>query len=202
MTDENVLIMAIVQNCQHPSSGETMAAKSHLLQRYRTIGCAIGFACSAANPAYAGSATASATAVVVAPVAISNGGNLSFGSFDATTPGTITVNTAGVRTASGVKLSGGSPSAASFTVTGQPGLGYTISYAGTSGALTNGTESLGFSIVSDVGGAPTAGGTPVTSAVLGSGATTLRVGGVLTVGAAGAPPGAYTGTIAVAVQYQ
>jgi hypothetical protein len=147
-------------------------------------------------------ATATATATVVTPVAISNGANLSFGNFDASTSGTITVDTAGVRTASGVKLSGGSPAAAVFTVTAQSGLSYNITYTRTSPTLRNGTDTLDFAIVSDPGGAATGSGTAAASGIAGTGTTTLRVGGILTVSSAGKTPGTYTGTIAAAAHYQ
>ena len=147
-------------------------------------------------------ATATATATVVSPVAISKAANLSFGNFDASTSGTITVDTAGVRTASGVRLSGGRPAAAVFTVTAQSALSYNITYTGTSPTLRNGTDTLGFAIVSDLGGATTSPGTAVASGIARAGTTTLRVGGILTVSNAGTPPGTYAGTIAAAVHYQ
>jgi spore coat protein U-like protein len=154
------------------------------------------------TPGFSAEATATASAMIVTPITISNAANLSFGNFDASSTGTITVNTAGVRTASGVRLTGGRPTAAAFTVTGQSGLSYNITYAGTSPALSNGTDTLDFTIVSDLGGAATSAGTPVSSATLGAGSTTLRIGGVLTVSTAGTSPGNYTGTIAATVQYQ
>lgn len=150
------------------------------------------------SPGMSAEATAMATATVITPVSISNAANLSFGNFDASTTGTITVNTEGVRSASGVKLSGGSPAAAAFTVTAASGLSYNITYTGTSPTLNNGSDTLGFAIVSDLGGAATSPGL----AAAGSGIATLRVGGIVTVGAAGTPPGTYTGTIAAAVHYQ
>jgi spore coat protein U-like protein len=151
---------------------------------------------------FSADATATATATVVTPVAISNAANLSFGNFDASTTGTITVDTAGVRTASGVKLSGGSPTAAAFTVTAQSGLSYNITYTGTSPTLRNGADTLGFALVSDLGGAATGSGTAADNGIVGAGTTTLRVGGILTVSSARKTAGTYTGTIAAAVHYQ
>lgn len=159
-------------------------------------------ALSASAPVMSANASASASATIVAPVAISSATNLSFGAFDASNPGTITVDTAGNRTASGVRLSGGSPAAASFTISGQSGLSYNIGYNGTSASLSNGSDSLGLVIVSDLGGTATSAGVPVSSGTLGVGPTTLRVGGTLTINNAGMPAGLYNGTISVVVQYQ
>jgi hypothetical protein len=147
-------------------------------------------------------ATATASATIIAPLTISNLTNLSFGTFEASKTGTITVDTAGARTGSGVTLGGGSPSAASFSISGQSGLSYNILYSGTSANLSNGPDTLALAIVSDLGGAATSTGTPVSSATLAAGPTTLRVGGTLTVNTAGATAGSYNGTISVAVQYQ
>jgi hypothetical protein len=147
-------------------------------------------------------ATATASAVIVAPIGIANTSNLSFGNFDPSTIGTITVDTAGNRSASGVKLAGGTPSAAAFTISGQPGLSYSIDYTGTSTTLRNGADSLQLTIVTDLGGAATSAGAPVASGTLGGGPSTLRIGGVLSVSSPGNSPGTYTGTIAAAVQYQ
>lgn len=167
------------------------------------LAVASAMAASVASPvAFGATAIATASAVIVAPVGISNTSSLSFGNFDPATTGTITVDTAGNRSASGVRLAGGTPSAAVFSISGQAGLSYTITYAGTSTSLRNGADSLELAIVSDLGGAATSAGTPVASGTLGAGPTSLRIGGVLTVGSAANAPGAYTGAIAVAVQYQ
>lgn len=151
--------------------------------------------------AWGANSSATASATILAPMTISSATNLSFGAFDASKPGTVTVDTAGNRTASGVTLSGGTPAAATFSISGQPGLSYNIAYTGTSVTLSNGADAMGFAIVSDLGGAPSSAGAPVSSGTLSSGATTLRVGGTLTVNA-GVPAGAYHGTISVTVQYQ
>lgn len=182
-----------------------MAAQVHAVKgtARRVLAVAIAIAASCTSPVVLGAtATAMASAVIVAPIGISNTSNLSFGSFDPATTGTITVDTAGTRTASGVRLAGGTPSAAVFSISGQAGLTYTITYTGTSTSLRNGADSLELAIVSDLGGAATSSGAPVASGTLGAGPSTLRIGGVLTVGSAGNAPGTYTGTIAAAVQYQ
>jgi spore coat protein U-like protein len=149
----------------------------------------------------ADSASATASATILAPMTISSATNLSFGSFDASRAGTVTVDTAGNRSASGVTLSGGTPAAATFSIAGQAGLSYNIAYTGTSATLSNGSDAMGLSIVSDLGGAASSAGETVSSGTLNAGPTTLRVGGTLTV-QAGTPPGSYNGNISVTVQYQ
>lgn len=151
-------------------------------------------------PAWSASSSATASATIVAPMTISSATNLSFGSFDASRPGTVTVDTAGNRTASGVVLSGGNPAAATFSISGQSGLSYNIAYTGTSATLSNGADAIGLAIVSDLGGAASSSGA-VSSGTLSAGPTTLRVGGTLTVNSR-MPAGTYSGTISVTVQYQ
>jgi hypothetical protein len=159
-------------------------------------------AMAASAPAMSADALANASATIVAPITISSVTNLSFGSFDASRIGTVTVDTAGTRTASGGTLGGGSPAAATFTISGQAGMSYNIAYTGTSPTLSNGRDSLGLTIVSDLGGAATSAGVPVSNATLGAAPTTLRVGGILTVNTAGTSAGTYRGDISVEVQYQ
>jgi hypothetical protein len=149
----------------------------------------------------AATATATASAVIVEPISISTTANLSFGQIDASTTGTVTVDTSGARHANGVRLAGGTPAAATFSISGGAGLAYTIGYSGTSTTLTNGSDTLQLNIVSDLGGAATASGAPVANGTLGAGPTVLRIGGTLGV-TAGTRPGTYTGAIAAAVQYQ
>lgn len=172
-------------------------------RRSKTFVLAVALAAaSTSSPALCADSTAIASAFVVFPVTISSVTSLSFGTFDASRTGTITVDTAGVRSASGVTLSGGSPSAASFAIGGQSGLAFSILYTDSSATLSNGAETMDLAIVSDLGGAATSSGDPVSTGILGDGPTTLRVGGILTVTAAGTPAGTYNGTISVAVQYQ
>jgi hypothetical protein len=177
-------------------------AKNGTCKRWALFAAAAIAACIASPSVLGATATATASAVIVEPVGISKTSSLSFGAFDPSTTGTITVDTAGTRSANGVKLAGGSPSAAAFTISGQPGLSYTITYTGTSTTLRNGADSLELAIISDLGGAATSAGAPVTAGTLGAGPATLRIGGVLRVGTAGNAPGTYTGIIAAAVQYQ
>lgn len=155
----------------------------------------------ACAPGVAANSSATASATIVAPMTITSATSLSFGSFDASQPGTVTVDTAGHRSASGVRLNGGNPAAATFSISGQAGLSYNIAYTGTSTSLSNGTDSMGLVIVSDLGGAAASAGVPVSSGTLSAGPTTLRVGGTLTISEP-MPAGTYNGTISVTVQYQ
>jgi hypothetical protein len=187
------------------SRGKNMVSKSHAHNSTarRTLLAACTVAALFASPVgVCATATATASAVIVTPVSVTNTANLSFGSFDPGTTGTVTVDTTGARHASGVTLAGGTPGAAEMTISGQSGLSYSISYAGTSTSLRNGADTLDMVIVSDLGGAATSSGAPVVSGTLGAGPATLRIGGILSVSNPGNQPGAYTGIIAVAVQYQ
>jgi hypothetical protein len=182
---------------------QSMAAKPLKGPARLVLGAAVAIAALFASHAGSGAtATATASAVIVAPIGISNTSSLSFGSFDPSMSGTITVDTNGTRSASGVRLAGGTPGAAAFTISGQSGLSYSIDYTGTSTSLSNGTDSLPFTIVTDLGGAATGAGGRVTGGTLGARPSTLRIGGVLTIGTPGNSLGTYTGTIAAAVQYQ
>lgn len=154
---------------------------------------------------YAASTTASATATVLTPIAISKATDLVFGSFAAGAGGTVSVSTSGARSYSGTVLSAvtATPSAARFNVTGTGSSTYSISFTGTSTTLAStGTpaHTMAFAPASDLtAGNVTTGN--VSSGTLNTGAQSIYVGGVLTVGAAQEPHNDYTGSIAVAVEY-
>lgn len=154
---------------------------------------------------YAASSTATATATVIAPIAITNARDLVFGSFARGAGGSVTVSTSGVRTASGPILStiGATPAAAKFDVTGDGVSTYSISFTGTGTTLASTitpADTMAFAPASDLsaGGATTAN---VSSGTLTSGAQSIYVGGVLTVGATQVAHTDYAGSIAVAVEY-
>lgn len=154
---------------------------------------------------YAASTTASATAVVLQPIAITKATDLVFGSFAPGVGGTVAVSTSGVRTASGAILSAitATPTAARFNVTGDGVSTYSISFTGTTATLAStGTpaDTMAFAAASDLtAGNATTGN--VSAGTLSSGAQSIYVGGVLTVGAAQVPHADYTGSIAIAVEY-
>lgn len=154
-----------------------------------------------AGETFAATATASASATVIVPISVSSTANLSFGKFAGSNAGTITVNTAGTRTATGVLLSsGGTPSAAKFDITGEPNATYAIDTSASTATLTSGSDSMGLALVSDFSGGGATSGTQATGTLDGTGKQTLHVGGVLTVGA-GQNSGTYNGTVSVAVAY-
>ena len=153
-----------------------------------TVVAALGTLSSAA---IAATASGTATATVIAPITINSTTALNFGSFSNANPGTVTISTAGARTASGVLLSG--------TNTGLGGI-FTV------GGSATGTP--GFSITSPQGFSVTGPGTampftltlPGATGTLSGGAATIAVGGVLTVGTA-QTAGAYSGSYSVVVEY-
>lgn len=164
---------------------------------------ALGAAVFAANST-AAEATATSTATVITPIAITAPVNLVFGSFAPGTGGTVTVSTSGARTASGPVLSAvtATPTAARFNVTGDGSATYSIAIAPSASLSTGGAtpDTMALATFSDLtaGGATTGN---VTSGTLASGAQSIYVGGTLTVGATQAASTAYAGTIAVTVEY-
>ena len=141
--------------------------------------------------ANAATATGSATVTVVTPIAITHtsGATLNFGTFDAGTGGSVSVSQAGVGTAGGGVLfvSGNTNAADQFNVTGQGTRSFNISTTG--GTVSNGTVTMAFTT-----SAPASG-------TLVAGATSFKVGGLLTV-ASGQATGTYTGTYTATVVYQ
>ncbi len=168
------------------------------------LAAAVAAASLAGSSAHAAQATASASGTVVAPIAITAATNLVFGSFAAGAGGSVTVSTSGARTFSGVVLmSGATPSAARFNVTGTASSTYSITHSGTA-VLTNtsgvGGETMTLTKFSDLSAGNATSGN-VTAGTLDSGGTqSLYVGATLTVGAAQVP-GIYTGTVIATVEY-
>jgi hypothetical protein len=149
------------------------------------------------------SATASVTAVILTPIAISNTVDMDFGILaGSVAPGTCDLATDGSRTATGgvTIMAGGTPAAASFNVTGSAGAVYTITLP--AGATTV-SDGLGNTMTVN---AWVSNPTPTGTLVLG--ASTLLVGATLNVGAS-QPAGTYntsnaggSGEFTVTVNYQ
>jgi spore coat protein U-like protein len=153
-----------------------------------------------AAQANAATTTATASATVIAPIAVNSTSNLSFGKIAAAaTPGSITISTAGTRTATGVTGSG-TTTAAAFDITGDANATYTIDTSATTANLTSGANTMALALVSDFTGGGATSGTQSTGTLDGTGKQTLHVGGTLTVGANQAA-GAYSGTVSVTVAY-
>jgi hypothetical protein len=92
-------------------------------------------------------ATATAYATVVTPIAISRTADLNFGIFaSGSTLGTVVVPISGPRTKTGgVVLPAGiitTVNPAGFTVTGQPSYNYSISFPSSTNTLSNGTTTM------------------------------------------------------------
>lgn len=164
----------------------------------KLIATAILVTCFAANSFAQATATATATATIVSPISISKNTDMSFGNIavQSGTGGTVVLAPAGTRTAtSGVTLpaTGGSVTAASFTVNGTGSYTYAITLP-TSVTLTHS------------GGVETMAATSFTSnpsgtGALSSGTQDIAVGATLTV-AAGQLAGTYTsGNFDVTVNY-
>ena len=143
--------------------------------------------------------TADVNALIVTPIAITDGSDLNFGSIVAAGGGNVRVNTAGTRTFSNNDMNvetATTISAASFNVTAADTYSYSISIPPTvlKDAASVGVD-MPVSFTHDLGGL-----TDGTATGTGS-AQELLVGGLLTV-AAGQTEGAYTGTVTVTVAYE
>ncbi|HNX44347.1 MAG TPA: DUF4402 domain-containing protein [Bacteroidales bacterium] len=138
------------------------------------------------------SATASAEATIVTPIAITKTVDMNFGNVAVnSTAGTVVLATDGSRTTTGgvtLPVTAGSPAAASFTVTGTAGYTYAITLPGAT-TIANGVITMG---VDTWTSSPDATGT------LTGGTETLTVGATLHVGAAQAA-GVYSNATACPV---
>ena len=126
-----------------------------------------------------------------APISISSGGDMAFGTMLTTgTAGTVTVTPAGARSSVNVDLFGGFPTAASFDVTGEGANTYSITLP-SSATLTSGGNTMTVDTFNhDAGATPT----------LAGGSDTFNVGATLNVGATQAA-GTYSGTFSVTANY-
>lgn len=142
------------------------------------------------NAQTSATATGNAAAVVIAPITLTAGNTLHFGTVY-NTGGTVIISTAGVRSGT-CPVSAAAPlhSAGTFTVGGETGLTYTTTVpADGVVTITNGTDNMSID-----GFGHNATGTIV------SGGETFSVGATLTV-PAGVSTGTYTGTYDVTVAY-
>ena len=185
-----------IPNYQEPFVQKQIQYQRSILRLAVFAACALG----ASGSALAASATATSSATVVSPIAITKAADLAFGKFAAPAAGSVTISTSGARTIGGgvVGVSGGTLAAARFDVTGDTGATYSIALSGTT-VLTSGSDTMAFATVSDLTGANAITGN-VASGTLTGGAQSVYVGGVLTVGAS-QPAGSYTGTVIATVEY-
>ncbi|RZJ10619.1 MAG: DUF4402 domain-containing protein [Rubrivivax sp.] len=155
----------------------------------------------------ADNASASATAVVLQPIAVSKNADLVFGNV-VIGNGDVTVATDGTRTRSGTTAlpTGVTPVAARFDVTGSGNNTFAVSYVGSDTVLTDlSANTMAVDWIVEVVGTATPTGktdatTDPTTGTLNAGAAFIFVGGKLTVGVA-QPAGTYTGSVVVTVAY-
>lgn len=145
--------------------------------------------------AKAQTATASATATIISPIAITKTTDLAFGNIVAgSSIGTVIVSTTNARTKTGgVTLPTATPgtfNAAAFNVTGLANATYTIA-TNVVTPPTSGSNTMALTLASDPTGTGTIGS---------SGSQIINVGGTLSV-AANQPAGSYTGSFTVTVAY-
>ena len=136
-------------------------------------------------------ATATATATIITPIAITNALDMNFGNLtvQAETSGTVVIAPTGTRTkTAGVNLPSttGTFTAASFTIGGEGIYTYTITIPSTDYTITDLTSAASMIV-------NTFTSTPSGTGILADGAQTLNVGATLNVSAAQAP-GVYTNT--------
>ena len=150
---------------------------------------------------FAAQDTATTSATVVTPITITQATNLNFAEFAAHTgnPGTVTISTGGVASASEAVLTDdSSASAASFDVAGQASASYSITITDDELTHTDGTTTMTLTTTHDLDASTE--DSPATGTLDGSGAQTIYVGGTLSVAAAQLS-GSYSGTITATVEY-
>jgi len=132
-------------------------------------------------------ASATATATILTPIAISKTVDMNFGNLAVNnTPGTIILTPASARTATGgvtfLPSQPGTITAASFTVTGLAGATYSITLPATPTVISNGGNNMNVDTWTS---------TPTPTGTLTGGTETLTVGATLNVPAS-SPFGVYT----------
>ena len=139
--------------------------------------------------AIAATATGTASATVLTPIAIAAGTALNFGTLAGNASGgTVVVTAAGGRTTTGtVVVTSGAFSAGSFTVTGTGAATFGVSYPA-SFNVVSGANTMAVLV------------TGAATGTLAAGTVSLPVGGTLTVGA-NQVAGSYTGTYVMTVEY-
>jgi hypothetical protein len=143
------------------------------------------------------SASASTSATIITPIAITKSVDMNFGNVavSPTTPGTVVLPTSGSRTKTGgvtLPVTSGTVAAAKFTVTGLAASTYSITLPGTI-TLTSGSNTMTVGTFTS---------TPSASGVLTGGTQDILVGATLNVAAAQAA-GSYTNAsdLTVTVNY-
>lgn len=164
----------------------------------RAAGIAMVLAGCAVSPAYAASGTGASTARVLLPLTVSESASLDFGSIipSTTATGHVSIEPEGTRSECTVGGCTGGFTPASFLITGSPDTVLGISHAGVSTnpitfTLTSGANSMTFGLILH---------TPSVT-LSNAGIASFQIGGRVAV-PANQPPGDYSGTFDVSVDYQ
>lgn len=142
--------------------------------------------------AHAATASATASATVLTPIAIAKTADMSFGSLyaDNVTAGTLVLATDGSRTVTGGVTTGATGgAAASFTVTGTTDAAYVVTLPTTAVTITDGTNNMTVDTFTDN-----------STGTLTGGSVSFQVGATLNV-AAGQVANAYSGSFNVTANY-
>lgn len=165
------------------------------LSRLSLLAAVMAVAGTFSTGALAATASGTANATVLQPIAITAGTALNFGTFSGNASGgTVKVSTGSVRTLTGsvVVASGNTPTAGTFSVTGTGTSTFGITYPANFN-VTSGANTMSVDVSAATNTNPTTG-------TLAGGTATLSVGGTLTV-AANQTAGAYTGSYTMTVEY-
>ena len=161
--------------------------------RFALSATAVVVLSSLSTAALAASATGTANANVLQPIAITAVNTLEFGTFAANAAGTVVIPSGGTRSVTGGVIgASGTSRPASFSVTGTGNATFGITYP-TGITVVNGANSMAVSFAAVAAGNASTG-------TLSAGAVTISVGAVLTVAAA-QTAALYTGTYPLIVEY-
>jgi len=172
--------------------------------RFAALASVVAFGALGASNSFAAKAgTTNSSATVIVPIAITKSADLIFGKFAPNAGGEVTVATDGARTTTGpiLSISGSTPTAAKFDVTGDDNSTYGITWSGAA-LLTDSvsSETMALSKISDLTAAGATSGEAESGTLSGSGAQSIYLGGELTVNASQAD-GNYIGDVTATVEY-
>ncbi len=174
--------------------------------RFAALASAVALGAFGASNSFAASVPAPTTATVITPISIANNDTLAFGRFAASgTVGTVIITTAGVRSkTNGVTLSDAdsTSNAATFQVTGDGNAAYGITWENTPLTSTDaGAATMALARISDLDGSSSSTtAVDVSTGALTTGAQTIFLGGILSVGI-DQIAGTYEGTVTATVEY-
>ena len=163
---------------------------------------AIG-AFGASNSFAAKGADSNSSATVIVPIEITKKTDLVFGKFAPGAGGDVTVATDGARTTTGpiLSVSGATPTAAKFDVTGDNDSTYGITWSGVAELTNSGsTETMLLTKISDLTAGGATSGETSSGTLSGTGAQSIYLGGPWAVGASQAD-GNYIGDVTATVEY-